>query len=230
MNLDGYPASSSTVARKHSALYSAFAYAVELGLLAANPMGRVRTGRSRHSDVVDRRVVVNPDQAAHRLAAVRTIHPSLEAYVACLYYAGLRPAEARHLREKHLRLPERGWGSLLLVGSTPPPTPVAHGPTLENRTRIASSNTGPRTRRGSSRQRRSLSRPFDATSVSFLQGQVPSVATTSGTPPCRSGSMQAFQRPRAPSGRATASTFSCVFTPSASTGRRRQPWFASRPR
>lgn len=29
------------------------------------------------------------------------------------------PAEARHLREKHLRLPERGWGSLLLVGSTP---------------------------------------------------------------------------------------------------------------
>lgn len=119
LNLDGSPASSSTMARKRSALYSALTYAVELDLLAINPMDRVRTERPRHSDVVDRRVVVNPDQAAQLLAAVRTIHPSLEAYFACLYYAGLRPAEARHLREKHLRLPEHGWGSLLLVGSTP---------------------------------------------------------------------------------------------------------------
>ena len=46
-------------------------------------------------------------------------YPSLEAYFACLYYAGLRPTEARHLRVKDCVLPESGWGQLILVGSTP---------------------------------------------------------------------------------------------------------------
>ena len=84
-----------------------------------HPMDRIHSPRAQHTDVVDRRVVVNPQQAASLLQAVRTIHPSLEAYFACLYYAGLRPAEARHLRESNLRLPETGWGSLHLEGSTP---------------------------------------------------------------------------------------------------------------
>ncbi|MGZ4586822.1 MAG: hypothetical protein ACXVX9_03340 [Mycobacteriaceae bacterium] len=85
-----------------------------MGLLASLGVGRA-------TDRVDARAILTGLLAAigATFAAVRTIHPSLGAYFACLYYAGLRPAEARHLREKHLRLPERGWGSLLLVDSTP---------------------------------------------------------------------------------------------------------------
>lgn len=51
--------------------------------------------------------------------AVRAAYPSLEAYFACLYYAALRPAEARHLRVNDCVLPETGWGELVLLGSTP---------------------------------------------------------------------------------------------------------------
>ena len=106
LNLDGSQASSSTVARKRSALHSALTYAVELELLPHNPMNRLRGGTVTHSDVVDRRAVVNPNQASQLLAAVQKIYPSLEAYSPALYYAGHRPAEARHMREKDLRLPD----------------------------------------------------------------------------------------------------------------------------
>ena len=50
---------------------------------------------------------------------MRSAHPALEAYFACLYYAALRPAEARHLRVKDCQLPDVGWGELVLLGSTP---------------------------------------------------------------------------------------------------------------
>ena len=63
LKLDGTLASSSTVARKRSALYSAFAYAVEIGALPTNPIDRVKWKAPPHTDEVDRRVVVNPDQA-----------------------------------------------------------------------------------------------------------------------------------------------------------------------
>lgn len=71
------------------------------------------------AEAVDRRVVVNPAQAKSLLRAVRSAYPALEAYFACLYYAALRPAEARHLRVKDCRLPNVGWGELVLLGSTP---------------------------------------------------------------------------------------------------------------
>jgi len=119
LRLDGTPASPATVARKRSVVYSALAYAVELERLATNPMDRVKLARPKHTDVVDRRVVVNPDQAAALLAAVRDSYSSMEAFFACLNYAALRPAEARHLRERDLVLPPQGWGSINLLGSTP---------------------------------------------------------------------------------------------------------------
>ena len=73
LRLDGQPASSSTVARKRSALYSAFQYAVELGDLQTNPMDRIAWKAPVHTDVVDRRVVVNPDQARALLARARRL-------------------------------------------------------------------------------------------------------------------------------------------------------------
>jgi integrase len=43
-------------------------------------------------------MVVNPAQARALLSAVRRADPAVAAFFACLYYAGLRPAEARNLR------------------------------------------------------------------------------------------------------------------------------------
>jgi integrase len=116
--LDGTPAARSTTTRKRSALFSALDFAVEQGRLDKNPMSTLRSPRLSYSEAVDSRVVVNPDQARALLTAVEEIYPSLKAFFACLYYAGLRPAEARHLRAADLVLPEHGWGKLTLSGST----------------------------------------------------------------------------------------------------------------
>jgi integrase len=118
VKLDGSSAAAATTARKRSALFSALEYAVELRRLPSNPMESIKAKRSTQFEVVDRRVVVNPAQARLLLAAVHNLYPSLEAFFACLYYAGLRPAEARHLRRDDLHLPEHGWGELTLRGST----------------------------------------------------------------------------------------------------------------
>jgi len=119
-NLDGSPASPSTMRRKRSALYSALDFAVELGELPTNPLDRLKWRSSVTDDVVDRRVVVNPRQARDLLAAVGRIYPSLEAFFACMYFAAMRPAEVRHLTVHDLTLPDSPgeWGSLRLTGST----------------------------------------------------------------------------------------------------------------
>jgi integrase len=119
VKLDGTAAAAPTIARRRAALFSALQYAVELELLPNNPLKQLRLRRPIVAEVVDRRVVVNHAQAKSLLSAVRSTYPALEAYFACLYYAALRPAEARHLRVKDCVLPESGWGELVLLGSTP---------------------------------------------------------------------------------------------------------------
>jgi integrase len=114
---DGRPAAPSTYARKRAVFYSTLQYAVERGLMPANPLDAVRIRRVRRSDAVDRRVVVNRQQAAALLAAVREIKPDLEAFFATLYYAAARPAEARGLRIEDLDLPQNGRGEIILSGS-----------------------------------------------------------------------------------------------------------------
>ncbi|GAA2160961.1 phage integrase family protein [Humibacillus xanthopallidus] len=120
LKLDGKPASSSTVARKRSALYSAFQYAVEVAALPTNPLDRIAWRPPTHTDEIDRRVVVNPHQAKELLDVVAAIYPSLEAFFACIYYAGLRPSEVRHLKVQDFELPTSldSWGTLHLLGST----------------------------------------------------------------------------------------------------------------
>jgi integrase len=117
LKLDGSAAASSTVRRKRSAFYSALQHAVELELIESNPLDRISWKAPVGTEMVDRRVVVNPSQARALLAAVRELAPEVEAFFACLYYAGLRPSEAVSLREKDCVLPESGWGELVLVGS-----------------------------------------------------------------------------------------------------------------
>ena len=117
VNLSGRPAAASTANRKRAALSAALGYAVELGHFDVNPLTRVKIRRRQVTEAVDGRVVVNPEQARALLATIGRRWPALHAYFACLYYAALRPSEARNLRAVDLRLPADGWGEILLSGS-----------------------------------------------------------------------------------------------------------------
>lgn len=117
LTLDGRAAAPSTVARKRAVFHNALEYAVELEHFESNPLRKVRWRPGRSAESVDRRVVVNPSQARDLLAAVREISPAVEGFFACLYYAGLRPSEARNLRLADCKLPDAGWGELLLTSS-----------------------------------------------------------------------------------------------------------------
>ena len=107
---------------KIKALTGGIRYAIELGLLDHNPLDRISTPRPRRNLVVDRRVVVNPEQARRLIATVDGIGwtgPRYVAFFATLYFAGLRPAEALALRVQDCVLPEQGWGELCFAESTP---------------------------------------------------------------------------------------------------------------
>lgn len=117
ITLNGGAAASATVARKRATFNNALEYAVELGEFDTNPMRRVRWNRRAHTTVVDRGVVVNPDQARALISAVWERTPSVAAFFGCLYFAGLRPSEARNLRRGDCALPDDGWGELILTGS-----------------------------------------------------------------------------------------------------------------
>ncbi|MBZ9598117.1 tyrosine-type recombinase/integrase [Streptomyces erythrochromogenes] len=124
--LDGTPAAGDTYKRRRRALNAALEYAVAMGDLPENPLQRIRRKRVGSSDVVDRRVLVNPVQARQLLAAVSYVGSwdrcrgrRLAAFYAVLYYAGLRPAEAVGLRLSDCHLPEKGWGTLTLRETRP---------------------------------------------------------------------------------------------------------------
>jgi hypothetical protein len=120
LTLDGRPAAATTVARKRAVVYGVLGYAVELDLLAANPIDKVAWKAPQIADEVDRRVVASPQQARALLAAVEQDQPELTAFFGCLYYGFLRPGEAVALGEANCAsLPESGWGLLLLSGNAP---------------------------------------------------------------------------------------------------------------
>src|SRR6266704_6086131 len=91
-----------TQRRTRSVFYNALGYAVEQGLLAANPVDRVQWKAPDVAETIDRRVVASPAQARALLAGVRgqgARGEHLEAFFGCLYYAALRPSEAVALRQ-----------------------------------------------------------------------------------------------------------------------------------
>lgn len=118
----GAPAAASTVQRQRGVLVNIGEYAVERRLLARNPITNVAWRVPRAVKGVDRRVVVNADQARALLDAVRQRKPSgrrLVAFFGVMYFAALRPSEAVTLRRSNLVLPGQGWGELLVERSTP---------------------------------------------------------------------------------------------------------------
>ena len=85
--LDGTKAAPATTVRKRAALSAVLNYAVESGYLDHNPLRDVRRKREPVTDVVDPRVVVNPDQARALLREVERIAPDLLASFATIYFA-----------------------------------------------------------------------------------------------------------------------------------------------
>jgi integrase len=126
---NGKAAAATTIARKRSVFANVIRYAVELEEMPSNPLDRLSWKPPKVSEVVDRRVVVNPRQARELLTAVTYVGQQrrgphargqrLMAFYACMYYAALRPAEVVGLRRQDCHLPKAGWGRLTLEKSRP---------------------------------------------------------------------------------------------------------------
>ncbi|MDQ1289316.1 MAG: hypothetical protein QG622_2882, partial [Actinomycetota bacterium] len=123
--LDGQPAAGRTTHRKRAVLTNALSYAVELGLLEANPVASIQWKAPTSGSVaVEKQCVPNPTQARTLLDAVRVTPRSgsrLVAFFACLYFAALRPEEAVNLRDTWLDLPDddRQWGWIYVREAAP---------------------------------------------------------------------------------------------------------------
>ncbi|MGA8458220.1 MAG: tyrosine-type recombinase/integrase [Streptosporangiaceae bacterium] len=126
---DGAASGATTIARKRSVFANVLGYAIELEELTANPLDRLSWKPPKVSEVVDRRVVVNPRQARQLLVAATYVGQHrrgphargqrLMALFACMYFAALRPGEAVALRRQDCHLPRTGWGWLTLEKSRP---------------------------------------------------------------------------------------------------------------
>lgn len=119
---EGATAAPGTVQRLRGVVVNAAEYAVERRLLDRNPITSLAWKAPRTVQTIDRRTVVNPDQARALLDAVAVQKPSgahLVAFFGAMYYAALRPAEAATVRRTNLVLPAEGWGELVLEASTP---------------------------------------------------------------------------------------------------------------
>jgi hypothetical protein len=152
VRLDGDRAAATTVARKRAVFHDTLGYAVELGLLHANPLGQVRWTAPAAATAVNLQAVASPAQVRAILAVVRRLRPELAAFFGCLYYAALRPEEAVALRQADLVLPHTGgesWSSPERARA-----PARRGPAPGRRTSFAVSSTARTGRSASSRSRR----------------------------------------------------------------------------
>jgi integrase len=111
LRLDGSRAAASTIARKRAVFHDAAGYAVELGLLPANPVSQVRWTPPKAAAAVNPQTVASPAQVRAILAEVARLRPELTAFFGCLYYAALRPEEAVALRSANLVLAPHGGAS-----------------------------------------------------------------------------------------------------------------------
>ena len=117
--LDGSPAAANTISRKRAVFHAALGYAVELGLLPANPVEKVHWCAPRAAVAVNPATVASPTQVQAILAQVWRVRPELAAFFGCLYYAALRPEEAVALRRDDLILPAHGRGTIILTAACP---------------------------------------------------------------------------------------------------------------
>ena len=97
--LDGTRAAATSARRNRAVLFNALQYAAEFGLVDASPIKDLRWTAPRASQAIDRRRVINPDQARALSAAVEAEEPSgprLVAFFGVTYYRRLRPRGSSH--------------------------------------------------------------------------------------------------------------------------------------
>ncbi|MFC9956946.1 tyrosine-type recombinase/integrase [Streptomyces nigra] len=124
--LDGTRAAASSTKRNRRILNVAMEYAVKHRILRANPLPKGRGAAPKTSSAIDKRSLLNPDQAARLLGWVR-LRPRggkrLHAFFATMYYAGARPEEVVAMHVADVRLPredaEDQWSELLFHTAQP---------------------------------------------------------------------------------------------------------------
>jgi integrase len=99
--------------------HGALSYAVELGLLPANPIHTIRWRVPKAAAAVNPATVASPAQVQTILDSIHRTRPELAAFFGCLYYAALRPEEAVALHRDDLTLPPHGRGTILLSTACP---------------------------------------------------------------------------------------------------------------
>ncbi len=120
--LDGSGAAASVVSKRRRVLFNALEYAVERGIIQANPLVAFKWKPPKSSAAIDKRSVVNPIQARTIFRAVRETRlsgPRLVAFFGLMYFSALRPEEAVNVRSHNLVLPLEGWGELHIDEATP---------------------------------------------------------------------------------------------------------------
>src|SRR6266704_4060831 len=75
VRVDGSPAAANTVSRKRAVFHGALGYAVELGLLPANPLNLVRWRAPRAAVAVRPAAVASPEQVRAILAEISRVRP-----------------------------------------------------------------------------------------------------------------------------------------------------------
>lgn len=126
LKLDGTQAAASSVKRNRRILNVAMGYAVKHQILRVNPLPKGRGATPRTSSTVDKRSLLNPEQAARLLGWVRRRPRGgkrLHAFFATMYYAGPRPEEVVAMRVADVHLPdgaaEDEWCELLFHTARP---------------------------------------------------------------------------------------------------------------
>src|SRR5882724_1913994 len=139
IRLDGSPAAATTITRKRAAFHDALGYAVEAGLLPANPAREGEVAAPRAAAGANPVAVANPAQVRAILDQVALARPDLTAFFGCLYYAARRPEEAIALCRGDLILPRMAAAR----SSSPRPAraPAPPGPAPAPRSSRAASRT-----------------------------------------------------------------------------------------
>ncbi|MFJ5267629.1 tyrosine-type recombinase/integrase [Streptomyces sp. NPDC088358] len=126
--LDGRQAAAWSRKRHRRILNVVMKHAIRRRVLRTNPLpkGKESTAVTRTSNAVDKRSLMNADQAAALLDWIRRRPRGgkrLHAFFAALYYCGLRPEEAVAMRVQDVTLPGPDaadqWCELLIHTATP---------------------------------------------------------------------------------------------------------------
>ena len=114
---DGQPMAKSTASRQRATVSSFLFDAVNAGVIKSNPWPATKRGRTKNAKAtqVDGMSLPNPTEARATIDALINHSPGSIAYrvlASIVYFAGLRPSEARALDVADLTLPASGWGSI----------------------------------------------------------------------------------------------------------------------